>query len=269
MGFPAKLLGDGEVVVLHVRTHGKALVLPAVVLVVSAGLGGAGWGAVRNGDFAWARWVVLALVLLAVLLWSALPFLRWWGTTYTVTSERLITRTGLVNRTGRDIPLARVNDVAFQQSLWDRVLGCGSLIVSAASEQGSETLHDVPRVAGTQTTLSELVRDAHGWSRTPRHRLASAQEAARSTAERAAAEPSSTETAGSELARPELAGPEHAGPELAGPEIAGSEFADERGSDELAIAQTSELPVSPPEAEAGDVPEQATRPGRRRGSTRG
>jgi uncharacterized membrane protein YdbT with pleckstrin-like domain len=92
------------------------------------------------------------------------PFLVWLSTTYTVTSERLITRQGVLNRRGRDIPLGRINDVAYSQDLLDRMLRCGSLNVSAASEQGTIILRDVPRVHDVQLEMSELVRAAHGWS---------------------------------------------------------------------------------------------------------
>jgi uncharacterized membrane protein YdbT with pleckstrin-like domain len=113
--------------------------------------------------------VIVGITVLAVLLWSVLPVLRWYTKSYTITTERLITRAGIVNRTGRDIPLGRVNDVAFQQGPVDRMFRCGSLIVSAASEQGTEMLNDVPHVAQVQLRLSELVREAHGWVPAPRH----------------------------------------------------------------------------------------------------
>jgi uncharacterized membrane protein YdbT with pleckstrin-like domain len=96
-----------------------------------------------------------------VLRWTVWPFLRWLSTTFTVTTERLITRAGVLNRTGRDIPLARINDIAYEQSLADRLVGAGTLVVSAASEQGRIVLDDLPRVHQVQLRLSELVRAAH------------------------------------------------------------------------------------------------------------
>jgi hypothetical protein len=51
----------------------------------------------------------------------------------------------------------------------DRMLRCGSLNVSAASEQGTIVLRDVPRVQAVQLEMSELIREAHGWS-SPRRR---------------------------------------------------------------------------------------------------
>jgi uncharacterized membrane protein YdbT with pleckstrin-like domain len=172
MAFPQRLLGDGEDVVLHMRTHAKALVVPVLVLLVTAAAVGFAIGVLPDTGTgaATGRWVILALGVAVVGRWSVWPFLVWLSTTYTVTSERLITRQGVVSRRGRDIPLGRINDVAYSQDLVDRMLRCGSLNVSAASEHGTIVLRDVPRVHEVQLAMSELVREAHGWSAPQRPR---------------------------------------------------------------------------------------------------
>jgi uncharacterized membrane protein YdbT with pleckstrin-like domain len=176
MAFPLRLLGQGEEVVLHMRTHAKALLIPVLVLLVTAAAVGFAMGVLPAGTAAsTGRWVLLAVGVAVVARWSVWPFLKWISTTYTVTSERLVTRQGVLSRYGRDIPLGRINDVAYSQDLVDRLLGCGSLNVSAASEHGTIVLLDVPRVHEVQLEMSELVREAHGWS-PPRRRAVSEQE---------------------------------------------------------------------------------------------
>ena len=59
---------------------------------------------------------------------TLLPFLRWWTTVYVLTDRRLILREGLIARSGRDIPLGRINDVSFSHTAIERVLGCGTLV---------------------------------------------------------------------------------------------------------------------------------------------
>src|ERR1019366_2900753 len=86
-----------------------------------------------------------------------IPFLRWMTSTYTVTNRRLITRHGIVTRTGRDIPLFRINDVAYEMGLLDRLLGCGTLIVSDATERGGVVLPDIPHVQQVQLLISNLL----------------------------------------------------------------------------------------------------------------
>ena len=40
----------------------------------------------------------------------------------------------------------RISDIAYEKGLVDRIFGCGTLIVSDASEQGRVELHDIPHV---------------------------------------------------------------------------------------------------------------------------
>jgi uncharacterized membrane protein YdbT with pleckstrin-like domain len=151
-----KLLNEGERVVWSTRTHVKALFVPALVLVLAAGIGGFLSSLPEtHREF----WLILIWVLagLAVLVYSVWPFLTWLTTTYTVTDRRLTTPRGVVNRSGHDIPLTRISDVSYEKGLLDRLLGCGTLVISDASEQGRVALADVPRVERLQLQLSDLL----------------------------------------------------------------------------------------------------------------
>ncbi len=81
--------------------------------------------------------------------------------TYTLTNKRIVEQKGLLTRTGRIIPLNRVNDVAFEKNLNDRILGCGTLIIHDASEQAGLQLRDIPRIEAFHRTVSNLVFDQH------------------------------------------------------------------------------------------------------------
>ncbi len=86
--------------------------------------------------------MVALLVLLRLVL---VPFLRWWTTTYTFTdARRLITRSGILSRRGHDVPLNRISDISYDKSLLDRLLGCGTLVVSDASETGASSCTTSP-----------------------------------------------------------------------------------------------------------------------------
>jgi uncharacterized membrane protein YdbT with pleckstrin-like domain len=151
-----KLLNEGERVVWSTRTHVKALFVPAVVLVVAAGIGGYLSSLPDSHQNIWLTviWVIAGLVILVYSVW---PFLQWFTTTYTVTNRRLTTHRGVINRTGHDIPLARISDVSYEKGLLDRIFGCGTLVVSDASEQGRVALDDVPHVERLQLKLSDLL----------------------------------------------------------------------------------------------------------------
>jgi uncharacterized membrane protein YdbT with pleckstrin-like domain len=150
-----KLLNDGEHIILSTRTHVKALVLPTVVLIIVAGLAGY-LSSLPDGEHAstW-RWVIWILAALLLVWFVLVPFLRWLLTTYTFTSRRLITRTGILTRRGHDIPLNRISDISYEKSLLDRIFGCGTLVVSDASELGRVELHDIPHVEKAQLTVSD------------------------------------------------------------------------------------------------------------------
>lgn len=157
MAISPKLLTDGETVVVDTRTHPKALILPIVVLVVLLAAAIYLDRKTGNGTVSLGYWIVALLVFL----WFVLrPFLTWLTATYTITTKRLITREGLVARRGHDIPLNRISDVAYDQGVLDRMLGCGTLVVSDASTHGSVRLHDIPDVEQVQRRLTELL-DPH------------------------------------------------------------------------------------------------------------
>ena len=153
MVISSKLLDDGETVVIGTRTHAKALVVPVLVLLVVAGLAGY-LLTLPDGDRAGTWRLLIGVVALVVVLWFVvLPFLRWFSTSYVFTDRRLITRTGLLTRTGHDIQLNRISDITYEKSLLDRLFGCGTLVISDASEMGIR-LPDIPRVEQAQLAVS-------------------------------------------------------------------------------------------------------------------
>ena len=156
MAINPKLLNDGERVVWSTRTHVKALFVPALVLIVTAGVGGYLSSLPDDNRKIWliVIWVIAGGLIAVYSLW---PFLVWFTTTYTVTDRRLTTHKGVITRTGHDIPLARISDVSYEKGLTDRILGCGTLVITDASEQGRVELHDVPRVQKLQLQLSDLL----------------------------------------------------------------------------------------------------------------
>lgn len=156
MAINPKLLNEGERVVWSTRTHVKVLFVPALVLIVAAAIGGYLSSLPDSHRDIWLTiiWVVCGGVILVYSVW---PFLKWFTSNYTVTDRRLTTHSGVINRTGHDIPLVRISDVSYQKGIVDRLLGCGTLVISDASEQGRVALHDIPRVEKLQLQLSDML----------------------------------------------------------------------------------------------------------------
>ena len=157
---PDPTLTEDEHLVLRLHPHWKTLIRPVsvAVLVVAAAL--IAEVLIPSGSVSTViRLVLAAVAILALMLWLIMPVLRWRTTTYELTTRRMRVRSGIVTRHGRDIPLARINDVSFEKGLLDRLLGSGRLVVESAGEHGQIVLNDIPRVEATQGTLYRLVEE--------------------------------------------------------------------------------------------------------------
>ena len=155
MAFPRKLLNTGEEVVVDLRPHwwffaGPAAMLLATVvaLVVSAVADAPGF--VR---------LALACIALATLGWFAGRYVRWATTNFAVTTDRIIFRHGVLSKQGIEIPLERVNTIFFHQSIWERVIGTGDLVIESAGEKGSEPFTDIRRPSHVQNEIYRLMED--------------------------------------------------------------------------------------------------------------
>jgi uncharacterized membrane protein YdbT with pleckstrin-like domain len=167
VGLSPKLLGADEHVVIHTRTHAKALILPVLALIVVAAAVGIGVALVPDSVRPVGQLAIAVVGLVLVIWWTLIPFLRWRTTTYTVTNRRLITRRGILNKIGKDMPLMRINDVSYERTLLDRILGCGTLYVQTAAEGGTIELDDVPDVERVHLEMTELLFGATAPDRRP------------------------------------------------------------------------------------------------------
>ncbi|GAA1925693.1 PH domain-containing protein [Nocardioides lentus] len=159
MAFPSRLLNEGERVVVSTRTHVKVLLVPLLVLLVTLVAAGlvsrVGTGTTEQV----LDYVALGVAVVVVLWFVVRPFLRWLTTTYTFTDRRFIARSGIIAKEGRTIPLNRISGVDFDIGVLDRLLGCGTLVVSDASVEGRVELHDVPRVERVQLMVAQELHE--------------------------------------------------------------------------------------------------------------
>lgn len=151
-------LGEGEEIVSDLHTHWKALLLPILALILVVGAASFGYFAIPDGSAQQiGRYVVLGVALVLVLWWTVWPYLRWRTNNFVLTNRRIVTRTGVFSRSGRDVPLHRINDVSFTHSLIERMLRCGTLVVESAGERGQLTFSDVPQVEEVQREVYRLM----------------------------------------------------------------------------------------------------------------
>jgi membrane protein YdbS with pleckstrin-like domain len=153
MPFPGRLLHDGEEVVIDVRPHWWYLAGPAVVLV--AVIAGGVVAAIESVP-SWADWVAIGALVLAVA-WLIGRYTRWASTSLVVTTSRLIRRTGVLSRRVREIPLAALTDISCNQSLVERVIGAGDVLLESAGREGQEVFPDLPRPTRIQQAIATQV----------------------------------------------------------------------------------------------------------------
>jgi len=157
MGYPTKLLTEGEKIEFEMRPHWRSMIGPSLVLLVCVGVASYLYAVVPDGSLsAAAHWAILALAVVIVLWWFGRPLATWLTTQYVFTSRRIITRTGVIARHGKDMALSKLNDVSFSYTLIERLLRCGTLTVSSASEDGNLVIRNVPHVEEIQREIYRL-----------------------------------------------------------------------------------------------------------------
>ncbi len=94
-----------------------------------------------------------------IAIWRVIiPFARWFTTQYVFTSRRIIIRRGMVTKQGRDMPLAKVNNVSFNVGIMGRMLNYGTLEIESASDDGDMYIQDVPDVEQIQRLGLRIAR---------------------------------------------------------------------------------------------------------------
>jgi uncharacterized membrane protein YdbT with pleckstrin-like domain len=170
MPFPRRLLNEGEEVCLDLRPHwwffGNHIFTGVPLLVVLLVIQSETHGDIRRLLY-WA-WGVVALVWAA---WLGLEYLKWNFTHFVITTDRVVFRSGVMSKRGAEIPLERVSNINFRQSIWERMIGAGDLEIESAGRDGQSTFNDVRHPDTVQQELYKQMelyaRKRAGWSQTP------------------------------------------------------------------------------------------------------
>jgi membrane protein YdbS with pleckstrin-like domain len=153
MGYPEKSLNPGEQLAIDVRPHWKYLAGPifAVAVVVVGSV-----EALVEDVPHWAE-VALAVLLVLCLVWLLGRYIKWVTTSFVVTTERLIMRKGVLRRSVREILLDRLTDITYNQTLLDRIMGCGNILLESPGRDSPETFPDLPHPVRIQNEIYRLI----------------------------------------------------------------------------------------------------------------
>ena len=173
MAYPRRLLTDDEEVVREFHPHWRVLLLALlwVAVAVAAVALAVGW---VDGT---GQWVLLAVALVAVA-FALPPIVSWRFTLYVLTTERIVVRDGVISRGSTEIPLEHINNVLFSQSIIERLLGYGDVLIESAGAQGQSRLTDIPDPEAFQSEVYRVreTRSMHlqgtGSSAAPRDAVA-------------------------------------------------------------------------------------------------
>ena len=161
MPYPTRLLNDGETVALDLRPHWwyfSRHILTSIPLIVLLVLVFEVHGTPHKVLF--ALWGVLALIWAG---WLGVQYLNWTFTHFVVTNSRVVFRTGVFAKHGVEIPMDRIANINFNQSLWERVIGAGDLEIESAGRDGQTRFDDVWHPDAVQ---QELYRQMEGYAKT-------------------------------------------------------------------------------------------------------
>jgi uncharacterized membrane protein YdbT with pleckstrin-like domain len=188
MPFPRRLLIENEELVLELRPHWIALVMPVIVtILVLVGIGVAVAYAPEDGaGRTVVVWGSIAVGVLILIWFPVRKFIAWATSWFVVTSDRVVHREGWVAKRSMDIPLEAINDVRFHQGVFERVIGAGDLIISSASEFGRQVFSDIRNPEEVQKTIyhqGELNKERmfRGGSQAPAPQAPAASPASAST----------------------------------------------------------------------------------------
>lgn len=157
VAFPEEVLAEGEEVVLHTRPHWRTVLRPALLVLLAVALTTVAWVMLPTDQGGRIGFGVVALIMLyQATRYGVLPLVIWRCTHYVFTDERILLQDGVIARERRDLPLNRINDHLLNQSLLDRMFGCGTLTIDSIGDQAA-VLVTLPRAQHMQNLLYELI----------------------------------------------------------------------------------------------------------------
>jgi len=156
MAFPDDYLNDGEELILNLKPHwwifaqSTVFVLLALVIAVLLQAG-------PGTPVAYVGWFLLVAALLNL----GVVFGKWATTFFVLSNERLIFRTGVLTKRGVELPIDRIDNINFRQSLFERIIGAGDLLIESAGESGQSRFSNVRKPEAIQNEIYRQIDRRH------------------------------------------------------------------------------------------------------------
>jgi len=98
-------------------------------------------------------WWVVILAIVVLVLDLIYELVQWKTTKFAITDQRVAYQSGVVRRRGVSIPLNRINNVNFQQSMIARMLNNGVVTIESAGETGDSVFENIPDPERVRTLI--------------------------------------------------------------------------------------------------------------------
>jgi membrane protein YdbS with pleckstrin-like domain len=160
MALPRKFLNEDEELLAELHPHWIFLFGP---LFSSIGV----WAAiiviliVWNNPPGWTSYPILILALIPGL-WLLGRYVRWRSYDVALTSTRILVRQGIMGRDTVQLRLQRITEVNLRQTLIERMLGTGSLVIDVQGEDDSMTLEYMRKPAIVQRVINSQINEIVG-----------------------------------------------------------------------------------------------------------
>lgn len=138
-------------------------------------------------------WVTL-VAFIVLILDTIYEFVQWQTTRFAITDQRVAYQSGIFRRRGVSIPLNRINNVNFEQSMIARMLNNGVVTIESAGETGDSVFENIPNPEHVRTLIfAQVEADEQRDSDRDAAALAKAMREHQEPASTAPAPPSATE----------------------------------------------------------------------------
>ena len=163
MALPRKFLNEDEDLLAEMHPHWIFLFGP---LFTSIGV----WAGLIVLVVLWSNppgWLNYPILFIAVVpgLWLLGRFVRWKSYDVALTSTRILVRQGIFGRDTVQLRLQRITEVNLRQSLVERMLSTGSLLIDVQGEDDSLTLEYMRKPAVVQRVINSQINEIVGGGR--------------------------------------------------------------------------------------------------------
>jgi len=142
-----------ELRIARLRSHPRRLFWSALVLIAVSGATAFFYDNLPDG---YENWMLLSAAGAAVLLLVVVPWVIWMSHTWTITTRRVIERSGLFGSRRREISHVRGYAIAMRRGILQRLWGAGTLTLSNGVEPPLR-LKNIPSAVLVHETLVDQV----------------------------------------------------------------------------------------------------------------